>query len=82
MFLSPSPRHPHLSFPSCQTSSSIDYATLFGAGFSPKTMVEQYLLESAATSYHTSPTSPSDLIDTPWGFIPIVDAAKNRSIDQ
>jgi len=45
-------------------------------------MDEQYLLESAATSYHTSPTSPSDLMGTPWGFIPIVDAAKNRSIDQ
>jgi hypothetical protein len=74
MFLSPSPRRPHLSFPSCQTSSSIDYTASFGAGFSPKTMVEQYLLESAATSYHTSPTSPSDLMGASWGFIPIVDA--------
>src|SRR5208283_2869673 len=67
MFLFPSPRRPHLSFPSCQTSSSIDYTASFGARFSPKTMVEQHFLESAATSYHTSPTSPSDLMGTSWG---------------
>ncbi|MGO9814446.1 MAG: hypothetical protein ACLP53_27260 [Isosphaeraceae bacterium] len=71
MFLSPSPRHPHLSFPDIGD---------FGLGVLDSPVPNRQSKignpESAATSYHTSPMSPSDLMGTPWGFIPIVDAAK------